>query len=62
LRESFAVAVLGVAAAFLLSAPTFAADTTDLETKLTINIGGLERTLSLEEAKAALNIPRSASH
>ena len=57
MRESFAVAVLGVAAALSLSAPTFAADPTDLETKLTITIGGLERTLSLEEAKAALNIP-----
>ena len=57
MRESFAVAVLGVAAALLLSAPTFAADPTDLETKLTITIDGLERTLSLEEAKAALNIP-----
>ena len=57
MRELFAVAVLGVAAALLLSAPTFAADPTDLETKLTITIDGLERTLSLEEAKAALNIP-----
>ena len=34
-----------------------AAEPTDLETKLTITIGGIERTLSLEEAKAALNIP-----
>ena len=49
--------MLGVAAALSLSASAFAADPTDLETKLTITIGGIERTLSLEEAKAALNIP-----
>ena len=51
------LAVLGVAAALSLSASAFAADPTDLETKLTITIGGIEKTLSLEEAKAALNIP-----
>ena len=56
MRESFA-AVLDVAAALSLSASAFAADPTDLETKLTITIGGIEKTLSLEEAKAALNIP-----
>ncbi len=49
--------MLGVAAALSLSAPRFAADPADLETKLTITIGGVEKTLSLEEAKAALNIP-----
>ena len=41
----------------LLSAPALAADPSDLESKLTITIGGIEKTLSLEEAKAALNIP-----
>lgn len=49
--------MLDVAAALSLSASAFAADPTDLETKLTITIGGIEKTLSLEEAKAALNIP-----
>ena len=49
--------MLDVAAALSLSASAFAADPTDLETKLTITIGGIEKTLPLEEAKAALNIP-----
>ncbi|MGA7457043.1 MAG: serine hydrolase domain-containing protein [Methyloceanibacter sp.] len=53
----FSASVLGVAAALWLSAPALAADPTDLESKLTISIGGVERTLSLGDAKAALNIP-----
>ena len=57
MRELVAASVLGVAAALSLSAPAFAADPSALESKLTITIGGIERTLSLEEAKAALNIP-----
>lgn len=57
MRELVAASVLGVAAALSLSAPAFAADRSALESKLTITIGGIERTLSLEEAKAALNIP-----
>jgi CubicO group peptidase (beta-lactamase class C family) len=52
-----AVAVLGAVAAVSLRAPAFAADPAALESKLTIAIGGIERTLSLEDAKAALNIP-----
>ena len=39
-------------AALLLSAPARAADPADLETKLTVTIDGVEKTLSLEEAKA----------
>lgn len=57
MRELFSASVLGVAAALWLSAPALAADPTDLESKLTISIGGVERTLSLGDAKAALNIP-----
>jgi CubicO group peptidase (beta-lactamase class C family) len=47
--------VLG--AALLLNAPAFAADPADLESKLTLTIDGVEKTLSLEEAKQALHIP-----
>ena len=51
-------AVIGVVgAALFLSAPALAADPAELESKLTISVGGVERTLSLEDAKAALNIP-----
>jgi hypothetical protein len=55
-RGSFAIRVLGIAAALLLSAPTFAADPADLERELTISMGGIEKTLSLADAMEALNI------
>jgi hypothetical protein len=50
---SAAIGALG--AALLLSAPALAADPADLESKLTVAIDGVEKTLSLEEAKQALN-------
>jgi CubicO group peptidase (beta-lactamase class C family) len=53
---SFAISVLG-ATALLLSTPALAADPVDLESKLQITIGGLQKTVSLQEAKQALNIP-----
>ena len=44
-------------AALLLSAPPRAADPAELESKLTVTVDGVEKTLSLEEAKQALHIP-----
>jgi len=44
-------------AALLLSAPARAADPAELESKLTVTVDGVEKTLSLEEAKQALHIP-----
>ena len=44
-------------AALLLSAPARAADPAELESKLTVAVDGVEKTLSLEEAKQALHIP-----
>ena len=55
LRVSAGIGVLG--AALLLSAPARAADPAELESKLTVTIDGVEKTLSLEEAKQALHIP-----
>lgn len=56
MRVSFAISVLG-AAALLLCTPALGADPVDLESKLQITIGGVQKTVSLEEAKQALNIP-----
>lgn len=56
MRGSLAICVFAVAA-FLPSAPAFAADPSELERELQITVGGVERTLSLEDAKQALNIP-----
>ena len=41
----------------LLSVPAFAADPSDLESKLTIAVGGIDKTLTLGGAMDALNIP-----
>jgi len=46
-----------VGAALLLSAPARAADPAELESKLTVTVDGVEKTLSLEKAKQALHIP-----
>ena len=40
-----------------LSVPAFAADPSDLESKLTIAVGGIDKTLTLGGAMDALNIP-----
>jgi len=55
LKIPIAGIVLGVAVA--LAPAARAADPAALETGLTIKLGGVERTLSLDEAKAALNVP-----
>jgi CubicO group peptidase (beta-lactamase class C family) len=57
LKKSFAIRALGIAGALLLGAPTFAAEPSDLESKLTISVGGVEKTLTLPKAMAELNIP-----
>jgi CubicO group peptidase (beta-lactamase class C family) len=57
LRVSFAAIMLGFAVASCPSAKAFAADPAALESGLTIELGGIEKTLSLDEAKAALNVP-----
>jgi CubicO group peptidase (beta-lactamase class C family) len=57
LKKSFAIRALGIAGALLLGAPTFAAEPSDLESKLTISVEGVEKTLTLPEAMAELNIP-----
>ena len=44
-------------AALLLGAPARAADPAELESKLTVTVDGVEKTLSLEEAQQALHIP-----
>ena len=44
-------------AALLLGAPARAADPAELESKLTVMIDGVEKTLSLEEAQQVLHIP-----
>jgi CubicO group peptidase (beta-lactamase class C family) len=49
--------VLGVAVALSFSAQGLAADPADLEANLKITLVGVEKTLSLEEAKQALNVP-----
>jgi CubicO group peptidase (beta-lactamase class C family) len=48
---------LGVAVALSFGAQGLAADPADLETNLKIAVNGVEKTLSLEEAKQALNVP-----
>jgi CubicO group peptidase (beta-lactamase class C family) len=53
----FAAILLGLAVASCPSAKAFAADPAALESGLTIELGGIEKTLSLDEAKAALNVP-----
>lgn len=55
MRGSAAIFLFG--ATLLLSAPALAADPSDLESGLTISVGGVEKTLSLSEAMDALNIP-----
>ena len=55
LRVSAGIGVFG--ATLLLSAPARAADPAELESKLTVAVDGVEKTLSLEKAKQALHIP-----
>jgi CubicO group peptidase (beta-lactamase class C family) len=52
-----AILLLGIAVALAPSAGALAAEPSDLESSLTISVGGVEKTLTLEEAIAALNIP-----
>jgi CubicO group peptidase (beta-lactamase class C family) len=46
-----------IATSLFLSPPAFAAEPSDIESNLSITIGGAEKQLSLAEAMAALNIP-----
>jgi CubicO group peptidase (beta-lactamase class C family) len=57
LSRRIASLVFGFATALLLSVPAFAADPSDLESKLRITVGGVDKTLTLEETMDALNIP-----
>lgn len=57
LSRPIAILVLGFATALLLSGPASAAEPFDLENRLTITVGGVDKTLTLEEAMGALNIP-----
>ncbi|HEX2446943.1 MAG TPA: serine hydrolase domain-containing protein [Methyloceanibacter sp.] len=57
MRALLAGFVLGVAVALSFSAQGLAADPADLEANLKITLVGVEKTLSLEEAKQALNVP-----
>ena len=59
MRVSAGIGVLG--AALLLSAPARAADPAELESKLAVTVDGVEKTLSLEEAKQALHIVSSGA-
>jgi CubicO group peptidase (beta-lactamase class C family) len=52
-----AILLLGIAVALAPSAGALAAEPSDLESNLTISVGGVEKTLTLEEAMAVLNIP-----
>lgn len=56
MKNSVAIGALGIAGALLLSAPTFAAEPSDLESKLTISVEGVEKTLTLPKAMAELSI------
>jgi CubicO group peptidase (beta-lactamase class C family) len=52
-----AILLLGIAVALAPSTGALAAEPSDLESNLTISVGGVEKTLTLGEAMAALNIP-----
>ena len=52
-----AAVYLGVAIALTMSAPALAAEPTDIESNLTIAVGGTEKELALADAMATLNIP-----
>jgi CubicO group peptidase (beta-lactamase class C family) len=53
-------AFLVVAAGLLPSAPALAGKPSDIESKLTLTIGGSEKQLTLAEAMTALNIPAAS--
>ena len=52
-----AAVYLGVAIALTISASAPAAEPTDIESNLTIAVGGTEKELALADAMATLNIP-----
>jgi CubicO group peptidase (beta-lactamase class C family) len=55
--RSLAILLLGIVVALASSAGALAGEPSDLESKLTVSVGGVEKTLTLGEAMAALNIP-----
>jgi len=52
-----AIILIGSVIAFAPVAPAFAAEPSDLDNKLTITVGGVDKTLTLGGAMDALNIP-----
>ncbi len=54
---SFRLAAIGFVAALVSGAPAHGAEPRDLERNLTVSVDGEEKTLSLEEAMTALNVP-----
>ena len=57
LARRLAALVLSVAIGLPLSVAVLAAEAADIESKLTITVGGAEKQLTLDEALSALNIP-----
>ena len=55
--QSFSFALIGFVMAAGYGPPARAADPLDLERNLAVSVDGAEKTLSLEEAMAALNVP-----
>src|SRR4029453_16176898 len=51
--------LIAIAPSLFLSPPAFAAEPSDIESNLSITIGGAEKQLSLAEAMAALNEHRA---
>jgi CubicO group peptidase (beta-lactamase class C family) len=54
------VVLIVIAASFFASAAAFAAEPSDIESNLTVTIGGAERQVTLAEAMAALNVPAAS--
>ena len=54
------IILIVIAASDLSSAPAFTAEPSDIESNLTITVGGAEKQVSLTEAMAALNIPAAS--
>ena len=55
-----AIVFIVVAASLFWSPPTLTAEPSDIESNLTITIGGAAKQVSLAEAMAALNIPAAS--